>query len=125
MTKNKLSEEQLFEELVDSKLLIQQNLACEINAFCSINNTFLTVGEKELKLISENYKYHFSTFGGINFDLNPYLIERINVESYWMLGAVKFALSSLEFKRWKNKIEIYRELIKKTSTAKADGFRYN
>lgn len=124
MTKNVLSKEHLKKELIDSKFCIENNLNCDINSFCSINNTFLTIGANELKLISENYKYHFSTFGGPNKNLHPYLIERINVEAYWMMGAVKFALSKLEFNRWKNKVKLYRELIKKSISLADDGFNH-
>lgn len=105
MVKDKLNENELQNEVLKSKELIKQQLNIEITSFCSINNTALTIGKVEQQLIIENYDYHFTTFGGNNINCNSHLIKRINIESHWLLGAVKFALSPIEFFRWKKKFE--------------------
>lgn len=113
MVKNKLTDEELERELIESKQKIENELNINVNTFCSINNTMLTIGDKEFEIISKTYKYHFSTFGGNNLiNPNPLLIKRINVESYWLDGAFKFALSSIELNRWKKTIKYFYNTVK-------------
>ncbi len=107
MQKNTLNSELLKKEIIDSKFIIENNIGVTVDSFCSINNTFLSIGKNELQLIKENYKYHFTTFGGNNIAKEPLLIRRINVESFWLKGALKFALSSIEQYRWNNKTKKY------------------
>jgi len=107
LTSNENSKDLLRQEVVEAKTVIEKNTGKRISAFCSINNTLLSVNTEAKQLIEKNYDFHFTTFGGVNQPINSKCIERINVESHWLLGAVKFALSSLETKRWKEKIEAY------------------
>jgi hypothetical protein len=97
------------------RILIQlDKLSPEIDSFCSINNTLESVGEKEIKLIKEQYKYHFTTIPGVNFpSSNPLYIKRCNIESHWLNGAVKYALGKWDLKRWKKVDETYLNLLKK------------
>jgi peptidoglycan/xylan/chitin deacetylase (PgdA/CDA1 family) len=109
MVKDVLSKEQLQEELITSKDAIEKQLPVNINTFCSINNTLLTIGKAERKMVEENYALHFTTFGGNNAFPDPYLIKRINVESHWLQGAFKFALSAFEQNRWQKNIDLYQK----------------
>jgi hypothetical protein len=109
MVKDVLNAEQLQEELIASKAVIEKQLSIRADVFCSINNTLLTIGKAERKLVEENYDFHFTTFGGNNASPDPYLVKRINVESHWLLGAFKFALSTFELNRWQKAIQLYRE----------------
>ncbi len=97
-------------EILDSKNEIEGRLGKSIHSFCSINNTLLSVNNEAKQLIDTNYDLHFTTFGGINQPLLQKQIQRINVESHWLMGAVKFALSKFETNRWKTKIEEYNRL---------------
>lgn len=99
--------EVLHKEIIEAKEIIESHVSKKVNSFCSINNTLLSVNAQAKQMIEKNYDFHFTTFGGINQPINSKRIERINVESHWLLGAVKFALSRLETKRWKEKIETY------------------
>jgi peptidoglycan/xylan/chitin deacetylase (PgdA/CDA1 family) len=100
------------QEIKDSKLLIEQKLNIKINSFCSINNTSESIGRKEKQIIEQNYEYHFTTFPGPNSPTSSkLLIKRANIESFWLLGAVKYALGSWDLKRWKRKIEEFESLI--------------
>lgn len=112
MIKDVLSDEALSQELILSKQKIEAQLKISIDTFCSINNTALTIGKKEFEFLSKTYIYHFSTFGGNNLlDKNPLIIKRINVESHWLMGAFKFALSSFEFYRWKKAIVLFEKTV--------------
>lgn len=112
MLKNVLDEKKLKEELIQSKTVIENKIGIKVNSFCSINNTLLTIGKKESEIVQHNYQYHFTTFGGNNLEIDPFLIKRINVECYWLKGAFKFALSPFEFYRWNKKILGFKHLIK-------------
>lgn len=107
LTADEKNRNTLKKEILESKSTIEKQLGKKVNSFCSINNTLLSVNAQAKQLIEKNYDFHFTTFGGINQPINSKRIERINVESHWLLGAVKFALSRLETKRWKEKIEEY------------------
>ena len=102
---NSITEIQLSKENIASKL----NLPLQsINAFCSINNTLESISNKELKLIKENYKYHFTTIPGQNSaESSPYFIKRANIESYWLAGALKYAIGIWNLKRWTNATNAY------------------
>ncbi len=109
MVKDDLNKEQLQQELITSKEEIEKHLSVRVDTFCSINNTLLTIGKAERKLVEENYAIHFTTFGGNNALPEPYLVKRINVESHWLHGAFKFALSTFELNRWKKAIQLYQQ----------------
>lgn len=98
-------------EIVYCKETIEKALSTNITSFCSINNTSVSVGKKEKDLIAANYKFHFTTFPGLNNDgKNPLLIKRRNMESFWLMGAVYYALGKFDLKRWKNKTEQFNNL---------------
>lgn len=99
--------EELDREIVLSKSLIEKQIGKQVDIFCSINNTLLSVNDAAKKKIRENYTWHFTTFGGINNPLIPLAVQRINIESHWLPGSVCFALSALEINRWKNKTNAY------------------
>jgi len=97
---SKDDESKLYLELVQSKEEIENKLGISINTFCSPNNTSLSVSEKARKLISEHYAYHFTTFHGSNPRKGSnQAIKRINIEAFWGLGTVKFALGQIQKKR--------------------------
>lgn len=112
MIKDSLNSEDLTKEIIESKSIIEREIGIKVNSFCSINNSLLTIGKKEKQIVEQNYDYHFTTFGGNNEVVEPFLIKRINVESHWLKGAFKFALSPFEINRWAKKIELYRESTK-------------
>lgn len=111
---NKSDLENSKEEIATSKFMISTNTEIspdEIDSFCSINNSLESIGEKELKLIKENYKYHFTTLPGPNHNTdNKLFIKRCNIESFWLMGSVKYALGNLDLIRWKNKIATFGKL---------------
>jgi hypothetical protein len=97
------------------RILLQlDDISLEIDSFCSINNTLESIGEKEMKLIKDQYRYHFTTIPGVNLpSSNPLYIKRCNIESHWLPGAVKYALGKWDLKRWKKADEAYLSLLKK------------
>ena len=98
-------------EIVESKRYLAKKLGISIESFCSINNSLLSVHEKEKKLISENYHYHFTTLPGLNAEgRNPLFIKRRNIESHWLKGAVYYALGKSDLPRWKNRIKQYENI---------------
>lgn len=108
MVRDVLNNQNLETEIIKSKEIIEGEIGIKINSFCSINNTLLTIGRKEQQLIEQNYSFHFTTFGGNNATPNSFLIKRINIESHWLQGALKFALSSFELNRWDKKIRLFK-----------------
>ena len=103
-------------EIKDCKKMIAAKLnvpAESIDSFCSINNTLESIALKELKIIKENYSYHFTTIPGVNFpDSDPYFIKRANIESHWLSGAVKYAIGKWDVKRWGKSANEYLKILK-------------
>ncbi len=89
-------EEKSFHEIVESRKHIEECLAVEIPYFCSINNTDVSVGDLQRGMINSHYQYHFTTYFGDNFpELDPLRIERINIEAYWGMNELRFALGGI------------------------------
>lgn len=98
-------------EILDCKKIIEKETNSEVNSFCSINNTSVSIGKTEKELIKEGYKFHFTTFPGLNqINKNPLLIKRRNIESFWLQGAVLYAIGKLDLKRWEGKIKLFSDL---------------
>jgi peptidoglycan/xylan/chitin deacetylase (PgdA/CDA1 family) len=88
-------------EIIDSRKYIEEKLIAEVPYFCSINNTSLSVGPLQKQMIDTHYNYHFTTFYGHNNTPVPLNIQRINIEAYWHMNEVRFALGHL--KKYLNK----------------------
>ncbi len=98
-------------EIANCKTVLEQNIGCEIDSFCSINNTSLSINAAGKKVIDENYRFHFTTFPGLNSsEKNRHLILRRNIEVHWSLGKIKFALGQADLGRWKAEIHRFRQL---------------
>lgn len=83
-------------EIIESKKVIEQKLNTAIPYFCSINNTALSVGKVQEEMINSTYKFHFTTYYGLNKPVaDPKRIQRINVESYWSVGEICYSLGRL------------------------------
>jgi peptidoglycan/xylan/chitin deacetylase (PgdA/CDA1 family) len=83
-------------EILESKHVIEKYLDTSITAFCSINNTEISVGKVQDDIIRANYQFHFTTYYGDNMPLSdPYRIERINIEAYWNMNEVCYALGTI------------------------------
>lgn len=101
----------LIRELEGSKLQLEKQLNVSVNSFCSINNSLLNLNATSKHLIPEYYDYHFTTIAGCNNkNKTPYFIKRINVECFWLPGAVKFSLGNLNIARQMSKVEEYAKM---------------
>ena len=102
-------------EIALCKAKIQEGLKLEDknypSTFCSIVHTLLSVGKKEAHMIAENYRYHFTTLPASNIEKNALFIHRINVEAHWLLGAVRYACSTVDQKRWVSQVREYQKLL--------------
>lgn len=102
-------------EITNSKSIIAKKLnlpLSTVTSFCSINNTLESISEKELYLIVENFYFHFTTIPGANQTFSsPYFIKRSNIETFWLFGALKYALSRSEQRRWKTADLSYQKIL--------------
>lgn len=100
-------------EIIESKNSIEKEIQLEsVNSFCSINESSLSINKISMDLVKKNYDYFFSTYPASNLnDKNKLLIYRCNIESYWLLGAVKYAIGKWDQKRWVTKIDSFKKLV--------------
>ena len=114
MRMSELDDDSRCHEIVYSRRMLADGLDLspdKIRAFCGPVDSLQSVGRKEMALIKDNYKFFFSSFpGSNNKPKNPYFIKRVHIEDFWMLPAVKFALSNLERLRWKYKINLFKDV---------------
>lgn len=93
----------LVHEVIHSKELIDRVLQQNTTHFCAPFNSLQRVSAEAMQLISAHYRYFHSTFPGSNLeDRNPMFIRRVNVEAFWLQGAVKYACSGREWQRWRD-----------------------
>ena len=115
MVKDYLNSAELESEIVSCKYEIAERLNINADAipfFCSINNTLLTVGKRELKYIRANYEFHFTTLPGRNTPAtNKMGILRFNIESHWLMGAVKYTIGRWNMNRWRTRLNDYQDLL--------------
>jgi len=98
-------------EVSESKRWIQHNLMSEATMFCSPIQTNFSVNAIAKRRIEEVYPFHFTTFPGLNGELqNPRVIFRRNIEVHWSLGQVKYALGKADLSRWKDEISRFQRL---------------
>jgi len=98
-------------EIGESKNILESMLGCPIRSYVSPDNTLASTGETEIRLIKENYSFHFSTLPGSNWAENdPYFIKRANAEIYWSLGQVKYSIGKFEWVRWKAERARFRSI---------------
>ena len=110
---NSDGDEKIYSEIVESKQIIEKEIRIEsVNSFCSINESSSSMNKKAMDMVKNNYTYFFSTYPASNMmDKNKLLIYRCNVESYWLLGAVKYAIGKWDQKRWIAKINSFKKSI--------------
>jgi peptidoglycan/xylan/chitin deacetylase (PgdA/CDA1 family) len=98
-------------EVSESKRWLQRNVMAEATMFCSPIQTNFSVNAIAKRRIEEDYPFHFTTFPGLNGELqNPRVIFRRNIEVHWSLGQVKYALGKADLSRWKDEIARFQRL---------------
>lgn len=116
---NTKDEVDLHHEIVESKHVIESSLGVEegaVRSFCGPVDSMLSLGVPEMTLIMEHYAYCFSSYPGSNkHDFNPFFIKRVNVEAYWMLPTVAYAMSRLDWPRWHRKRAAFSRVVQKAS----------
>jgi peptidoglycan/xylan/chitin deacetylase (PgdA/CDA1 family) len=97
-------------EIIESKELLQKKFGIEVTNFCAPFNSLESTGSNQMKLIKSNYKLFHSTFPGSNSaSRDPFFIKRTNVECFWPLDVLKFAISGFEWRRWKKVREQFEQ----------------
>lgn len=105
--KSELSESTLKKEIYDSKLLLETNLAGEIDVFCWVGGERGAYSKIAADIIKEvGYKFSFLTnHYPISMDNNPYQLERTNIETDWPIYLIKLYTSFFMDFRYRNKRE--------------------
>lgn len=99
----------LQQENVGVKEYLEKELGTSISSFCSINQTDWSVNQTSAELIKKNYAYHFTTFPGENTaETSKLCVFRRNVEVFWPMAEVKFAMGKWMLGRWQERIKACR-----------------
>ncbi|MDC3134059.1 polysaccharide deacetylase family protein [Bacteroidota bacterium] len=105
-------ENEINNEVILSKKIIEKKLGIKLNHFCSINNSLKSLNKYAVEMIKENYEFHHTTISGKNIQMNKLSIKRINVEAYWNKYHFIFSLGSIENYRWRKKRNIIDLIMK-------------
>lgn len=82
-----------------------------VNAYCSPNDTLLSTGVTQLRLIRESYRFFFTTFPGANRPRSDrMLVRRSNVEAFWMRGALAYSIGRFDRLRWRKQLARYARI---------------
>ena len=110
--KNEFSAAESKIEIEKSKEIITSKLELgNVQNFCAPNDSLFSTGKVQMQLIKRNHKYFHSTYPGSNFiDKNPYFIRRVNVESFWSLNSIKFAIGRFDKKRFTKQNLCFQEI---------------
>jgi len=100
-----MSEEQLEEELIFSKQVIEQMLQVKVEHFASPNNSLLSTDKSSCAMIERAYTFHHTTIPGTNTEKGKprVVVYRRNVEVHWSKGAIAYGMGHWDLKRWKNR----------------------
>lgn len=109
---NNESETTVINEILHSKLAIEQKLNCKVYSFCAPFNSLMSVGSNEMLKIKDHYRYFHSTFPGSNHkNKNNYFIKRFNVECFWSLPNIIHTLGYIERGRWWEERKKFNKII--------------
>ena len=105
------NDEKSFHEIVVCKNLLSAATNSNISSFCAPNNSLLSCGIREMKLIKQHYNFFFSTIPGSNLsENNPFFIHRSNVEVDWNKGAFIQSIGKWDRERWEGKSKLFRKI---------------
>lgn len=92
-------------EILESKKFLEKNIGDKVDIFCWCGGEEKHYTKKAFdKIMESGYKYGFMTnCAPVLKGENPFLIQRINVESNWKLYLVKFQVSGYMDLRFKAK----------------------
>ena len=95
---NNLDDSQLKYEILSSKKVLEEKLACEVSSFCWVGGEESSYSRRGAQFIKEaGYQFSFMTNSQVvRFKkTDPLKIQRTNIESHWSLSLLKFQLSGL------------------------------
>ena len=97
-------------EIIQSKNELESLLNITITDFCAPFDSLRSTNKNQMQLIRQHYEFFHATFPGSNSELpDPFFIRRTNVECWWPLNAIKFALSTVEWSRWQPERSRFRK----------------
>jgi peptidoglycan/xylan/chitin deacetylase (PgdA/CDA1 family) len=101
-------------EIAGSKRTLDELLQQNTEHFCAPFNSLQSVSADAMKQIKKQYRFFHSTFPGSNaLERNSYFIKRVNIEAFWLTGAVKFACSGSEWNRWAPSSRAFQQISEK------------
>ena len=105
---NNLSTNELHREVVESKIILEQNLKTKIDYFCWVIGDKKSYSSRAYNLIKENYELSFMTLcESFKINSDHHKIHRFNVEANFSLNQVAFILSGIyEFMYKKRRAEL-------------------
>jgi peptidoglycan/xylan/chitin deacetylase (PgdA/CDA1 family) len=78
--------------------------------FCAPFDSLFSTSRRHMDVLKQHVRFYHSTFPGSNsMDANPLFIRRVNIELFWKAGAIDFACSRLEWKRWRAQREAFNQ----------------
>ena len=111
---NELSTNELQREVLESKIILEQNLKTKIDYFCWVIGDKRSYSSRAFNLIKENYELSFMTLcESFKINNDHHKIHRFNVETNFSLNQVAFILSGIyEFMYKKRRAELNNILSK-------------
>ncbi len=104
------SDDKLEKETIGAIEAIEEDTGVRPVHFCAPFDSLFSTSERHMELLKPHIRFFHSTFPGSNSDQpNPLFIRRVNMELFWKAGAIDFACSRFEWKRWSAQREAFNQ----------------
>jgi peptidoglycan/xylan/chitin deacetylase (PgdA/CDA1 family) len=104
------TDDKLLKETIGAIEAIEADTGVRPVHFCAPFDSLFSTSERHMELLKPHIRFFHSTFPGSNSDQpNPLFIRRVNMELFWKAGAIDFACSRFEWKRWRAQREAFNQ----------------
>lgn len=97
---------------------IELDTGFKIRHFCAPFDSLLSTGKHHMDILKNHVQFYHSTFPGSNIERpDPLFIKRVNVELFWKQGAIDFACSRFEWRRWAKRRTLFSHKVLENQVA--------
>ncbi len=110
---SELGRDELYQEIVESKRIMESRLGVPITSFCWPLGTPSSYSKAAYDVIRQHYRFAFTTFASpLRRDGDPYSIDRSNVEAHMCLARIKCAVRGVTELYFKNRRVKFEAIIR-------------
>jgi peptidoglycan/xylan/chitin deacetylase (PgdA/CDA1 family) len=103
-------EDKIQRETLQAIEAIAADTGVQTQHFCAPFDSLFSTSRRHMDVLKQPIQFFHSTFPGSNSAApNPLFIRRVNMELFWKAGAIDFACSRFEWKRWSSQRDAFNQ----------------